>query len=291
MIPIESAIRAVLSKVIRSQVQSIHLDAVTGGSINECFCLTVNNGLRFFCKVNSAKKYPALFEKEKNGLKLLGSYGIFRVPKVYASEIADGYQILILEWIKPGTCNKKFWKLFGEKLAALHQVSNEYFGWAEDNYMGALPQSNPSTGTWVEFLMNERLVPQIKRASDNHLLSPENLLQFNNLYPCLSNIFLPQPPSLIHGDLWSGNFLCDENDEPVLIDPAPYFGHRAMDLAMTGLFGGFDETFYQSYRYNFPLPENYLEQWDICRLYPLLIHLNLFGLSYLQQILKIIKPY
>jgi len=107
----------------------------------------------------------------------------------------------------------------------------------------------------------------------------------------LSNIFATEPPALLHGDLWSGNYLCSATGQPVLIDPAVYYGHRNMDMAMTTLFGGFDALFYESYHYHFPLPANYRQQWEVCNLYPLLIHLNLFGKSYLANILNTIRQY
>jgi protein-ribulosamine 3-kinase len=173
----------------------------------------------------------------------------------------------------------------------LHQISNSSFGWIEDNYMGALKQSNTPTGSWVDFLISHRLEPQLSLALQNRLLQPVHIIHFNNLYKQLGGIFPAQAPSLLHGDLWSGNFLCDESGQPVLIDPATYFGHAAMDLGMTGIFGGFDSLFYDAYQNQSPFASNYSEQWSISRLYPLLIHLNLFGRSYLPSILQIIKAY
>jgi protein-ribulosamine 3-kinase len=111
------------------------------------------------------------------------------------------------------------------------------------------------------------------------------------LYDKLPEIFPPEPSSLLHGDLWSGNFLCNEQSEPVLIDPAVYFGHRSVDLGMTTLFGGFDKSFYDAYAYWGTLPENYHEQWEVCNLYPLLIHLNLFGTGYLSSIAATLRRF
>ncbi len=134
-------------------------------------------------------------------------------------------------------------------------------------------------------------MPQVKLASDKHLLPSSHAARFERLYERLPAIFPPEPPALLHGDLWSGNFLCNHRQQPVLIDPAVYYGHRSMDMAMTTLFGGFDKPFYDSYHYHYPLPPNYREQWEICNLYPLLIHLNLFGLGYLADILHTIQRY
>src|SRR6185295_9346619 len=139
--------------------------------------------------------------------------------------------------------------------------SNPSFGFEEDNYMGALPQLNDHYKNWVEFFIHCRLEPQIRMASANGFLPPKHLDQFEGLYRRLGNMFDDDEPALVHGDLWSGNFMCDQNSEPVLIDPAVYFGHRSMDLAMTTLFGGFDRSFYESYKHHFPMPDNYSEQW------------------------------
>jgi Fructosamine-3-kinase len=145
--------------------------------------------------------------------------------------------------------------------------------------------------TPVSFFVRRRLQPQIEIARVNQLLHAKHLTAFENLYHELGNIFNNEQPSLLHGDLWSGNFMCDQNSGPVLIDPAVYFGHRSMDLAMTTLFGGFERSFYESYNHHFPFPNNYDEQWDVCNLYPLLIHLNLFGSGYLSQIENILRKF
>ncbi|HKB43117.1 MAG TPA: fructosamine kinase family protein, partial [Chitinophagaceae bacterium] len=165
------------------------------------------------------------------------------------------------------------------------------FGFAEDNYMGALPQMNTQKENWIDFFIHCRLQPQIKLAVEKKLIRAKHIATFENLYSKLLFIFNDENSSLLHGDLWAGNFMCNENSQTVLIDPAVYFGHRSMDLAMTTLFGGFDKLFYESYNYYFPFPHNYDEQWEICNLYPLLIHLNLFGSSYLGQIESILRKF
>jgi len=157
--------------------------------------------------------------------------------------------------------------------------------------MGALPQSNMQYENWVEFFIHHRLEPQIKIAREKHLLHSKHVSILENLYMRLPDIFFDEKPALLHGDLWSGNYMCNQNSEPVLIDPAVYFGHRSMDLAMTSLFGGFDRRFYESYAYHFPFPKNYHEQWEICNLYPLLIHLNLFGSGYFGQIESTLRKF
>jgi protein-ribulosamine 3-kinase len=265
------------------------LTPVSGGSINETYRLETDIGMHYFLKLNSSKKFPGLFEKEKNGLEFLAAQNCIQTPSVLFYETNDNCQLLLLEWIDPGITNEKFWKKFGEQLAQLHRTNNEQFGFAEDNYMGSLRQANNLTNDWTDFFINYRLQPQINLALKTGLLSKKNVIAFESLFKKLDSIFNKESPCLLHGDLWSGNFLCDEQSLPVLIDPAVYFGHRSMDLAMTTLFGGFDKAFYDAYHYHFPLPPGYGEQWQASNLYPLLIHLNLFGKSYLSGIEDTLK--
>ncbi|MDP9230025.1 MAG: fructosamine kinase family protein [Bacteroidota bacterium] len=290
-------VRVLLQQKSASPIDSIQIKSVGGGSINQAYKIIVNNDRHFFVKTNSSARFPKLFQKEKTGLLFLDKQNIIRVPDVIAHEENETDQILILEWIDGGIKTEKFWKQFGEKLAALHQQTwsdrdgQIMFGFNENNYMGALPQINSFTSNWIDFFINCRLKPQIKSSTENNLLQPAHIVSFEKLYRRLPDFFEKEKPSLLHGDLWSGNFMCDKTSHPVLIDPAIYFGHRSMDLGITTLFGGFEKPFYESYNYNFTFPSNYKEQWDICNLYPLLIHLNLFGQGYLNNIAGILKSY
>ncbi|THU32958.1 fructosamine kinase family protein [Niastella caeni] len=264
--------------------------SVGGGSINHTYRIRAGSST-FFCKVNSLSAFPALFDTEQQGLTLLAQQQVIRIPRVIATGHAGDSQVLLLEWIEQGLKTDAFWKTFGEQLAALHRIQGSAFGLATDNYMGALPQNNKLANNWIEFFIQQRLQPQVQLAVNRQLLEPAQAQLFEKLYQGLHNIFPAEPASLLHGDLWSGNFLCDDRGKPVLIDPAVYYGHRSMDMAMTTLFGGFDALFYESYQYHFPLPANYRQQWEVCNLYPLLIHLNLFGKSYLADILNTIRRY
>jgi fructosamine-3-kinase len=263
---------------------------VGGGSINHTYRITAGKDT-FFCKINQLGAFPDLFETERQGLELLARQDVIRIPRVIATGHSGDQQVLILEWIEQGLKTTAFWKNFGQQLAALHHIQGNQFGLATDNYMGALPQSNEPAGNWIDFFVHQRLQPQVQLAVNRQLLEPVHSTHFEKLYQQLGNIFSPEPAALLHGDLWSGNFLCDDAGNPVLIDPAVYFGHRSMDMAMTTLFGGFDEPFYESYHYHYPLPANYRQQWEVCHLYPLLIHLNLFGKSYLADIVHTIRRY
>jgi protein-ribulosamine 3-kinase len=289
---ISSILTEVLARSLGVKVDiPLQIRAVGGGSINNAYRITTSHDQQWFCKINEAGRFPDLFVLERQGLALLGAKEAIRVPQVIACEVIAGKQVLILEWIDEGLRSDGFWKAFGQQLARLHRVSSQEFGLPIHNYMGALPQSNIPSPDWVDFFTHQRLEPQVKLAADKGFFGGREVKQFQGLYHVLDSIFEKEPPALLHGDLWSGNFLCDAQNLPVLIDPAVYFGHRSMDLAMTTLFGGFERPFYEAYDHHFPFPPNHREQWDICNLYPLLIHLNLFGKSYIGNILHTIQRF
>lgn len=291
MMKLENLIAEILKEELNINYSDIQIKSVGGGSINVAYHIRLDSGKHFFLKLNSSGKYPALFEKEKNGLLILAEQEIFLVPEIIVSKTIDDIQMLLLEWIDAGQTDRKFWQSFGEQLARLHHVTNEHFGFYEDNYMGALPQNNTNTKSWIDFFIHYRLHPQIKIAINKNLLRKNHVADFEMLEGKLGSIFNEEKPSLLHGDLWSGNYMCNDASQPVLIDPAVYFGHRSMDLAMTTLFGGFEKHFYDSYHYHFPFPPGYDAQWEVCNLYPLLIHLNLFGSGYLNQLENIFNKY
>jgi len=286
---VKESLKELISKQLGLVISSMDLHAVGGGSINDTYRLTINGRPKFFIKVNSATTFPGLFEKEKSGLAFLAQQRCILTPAVHWTGIVEDYQLLMLEWIEEGIRDENFWKKFGEELARLHTLGHEQFGFWEDNYMGSLPQMNNFSDRWTGFFIQCRLQPQIELSITKRLLQKNHIAAFESLFEKIDSFFEQGTPSLLHGDLWGGNFMCNEKSEPVLIDPAVYFGHRSMDLAMTTLFGGFDRLFYDSYNYHFPLPDNYQEQWEVCNLYPLLIHLNLFGSSYLSQIERTLR--
>jgi protein-ribulosamine 3-kinase len=284
-------VKELISKQLNTSISSLDLTAIGGGSINATYRLAISGSKNYFLKLNSSTEFPGLFQKEKSGLEFLASQNCILTPRVILIDTVDNNQLLLLEWIEPDLRDENFWKKFGEQLAALHSISNEHFGFYEDNYMGSLTQVNSHTNDWTEFFIRYRLQPQIELAVNKKLLHKDHVASFESLFKKLESIFNIEKPSLLHGDLWGGNFMCNSRSLPVLIDPAVYFGHRCIDLAMTTLFGGFDRVFYDSYQHHFALPANYDEQWDICNLYPLLIHLNLFGSGYLGQLEKIVRRF
>jgi protein-ribulosamine 3-kinase len=288
---ISSLVQQKLSETFNSFNGELKFSSVGGGSINETWRISWP-GHQAFCKINSATKFPRLFKKEKLGLEFIQKHERIKSASVIDCFETSDEQVLILGWIEEGERSQSFWKKFGEHLAALHSEWNERFGFEEDNYMGSVPQQNQWSARWTEFFISQRLEPLISKCSQQRLLSIDLIRQFERLYDVLPSVFDDkQKPALVHGDLWSGNFMCNKNSEPVLIDPAVYFGHPSVDLGMTTLFGGFAKEFYDAYHYHSPFPTNHREQWEICNLYPLLIHLLLFGRSYLGQIERIVNEF
>ncbi len=227
--------------------------------------------------------------EEAQGLAVLAQTGKIRCVQVL------GYdeQSITLEKIKTRTPAAEFWKRFGKELAELHETKQNHFGFEFDNHIGATPQPNPSIAvekiTWAEYFIEHRLKHMLKHP---RLSSQKELQQkFAQAEPALRQQLekVTEGPSLVHGDLWSGNFLCAEDQVPVLIDPAPYRGHRETDLAMSELFGGFDPLFYQSYDQRLPRQPGYELRKHIYNLYHLLNHWILFGASYSGPALSILE--
>jgi len=160
-----------------------------------------------------------------------------------------------------------------------------------DNYIGSLKQRNIYTDCWLDFYINQRIEPQVKLACNQNKINKNDVDQFEQFYKALPNFFPNEKPALIHGDLWSGNFICDYNQQAVLIDPAIYYGNREMEIAFTQLFGGFHPTFYQTYFEIYPLGKGFEERVPVYNLYSLLVHLNLFGSGYYEQVMNVVSKF
>lgn len=242
-------------------------------------------------KRNDAEKFPKMFEAEAAGLRLLNEtvHGI--APEVMVIASHHGEQWLLLENIPKAAVQKDFWENFAKQLAAIHRRSHEFFGLEHPNYIGSLPQSNTRHREWNSFFILERIEPQLKMAIDAAALPASAHRLFEKFFLRLQEIFPEEKPSLLHGDLWSGNYMTGANGYVKLIDPAVNFSFREMDLAMSRLFGGFHPSFYEFYHENFPLENGFEKRVDYCNLYPLLVHVNLFGGHYAGSVLAIIQRF
>jgi protein-ribulosamine 3-kinase len=242
---------------------------------------------RYFVKTATGP-YAEMLDAEADGLRALSKTGVIRVPRVVAHGCEDGTAFLALEWLEMRGLRKG--GALGLALAALHRLTppsgpaGERFGWHRDNWIGGTPQVNGWTDDWCAFFRERRLAPQLELAGRNGhrgALTREGERLLSAL-PDLLRGHEPAP-SLLHGDLWSGNAATLEDDTPVVFDCAVYIGDREADLAMTELFGGFDRELYAAYRDAWPLDERYALRRDLYNLYHVLNHLNLFGGGYRAQ--------
>ena len=224
------------------------------------------------------------FTAEAAGLEVLhraASPLIIPKPVLWDAATDDQAGFILMAWIESGGRGAEFWEAFGRGLSDLHRFKSDRFGFQIDNYIGRLPQRNDWEDSWPEFFRSRRIEPQVALAVDRGRWDSSWSEPLDRLYGRLSDLLPPDPePSILHGDLWSGNFMVDSKGRPVLVDPASYFGHREADLAMTELFGGFDQRFYAAYKEAWPLDSGYEERRDLYNLYHLINHLNHFGGGY-----------
>jgi protein-ribulosamine 3-kinase len=261
-----------------------------GGCINHGGRLETSKGT-FFIKWNKAETLPLMFKTETKGLQLLRDSKTIRVPKAIFESVAGNLQYLVLEYIESKPRNLSYWSDFGRNLALLHKHSNESFGLDHHNYVGSLKQYNNEEKSWVEFFISQRLEIMVKMACERDYIGSKERKRFDALYKALNSVLSVEEPSLLHGDLWAGNVIADDLGGPCMIDPAVYYGNREVDLAMTQLFGGFDKAFFGPYNEEFPLTEGYESRIRIYQLYPLLVHVNLFGKSYLPKVVSILNEF
>jgi len=260
---------------------------VHGGSINECYRWESDAGA-LFVKLAPARG-SAMFEAEAAGLEELRRAQAVRVPRVMGVGTSAGKAWLALEWIQSGTSSRATDALLGEQLARQHRASQPAFGWSRDNTIGSTPQLNDWDDSWVKFFRDRRLRYQFNLAGNNgygRRLQQRGEALLDRVGEFFSTY---QPaPSLLHGDLWGGNRVADERGNPVIFDPAVYYGDREADLAMTRLFGGFGPAFYSAYESAWAPAAGAAVRTDLYNLYHVLNHLNLFGEGYLGQAVSLI---
>lgn len=287
---LQQAVTDRLNNYFNTSIQLKSYRPLSGGSINQAFQLQTSHG-NFFLKCNDARQFPGMFEAESRGLELLRGHASLTIPAVIGHGNNGMHSFLILEFIERGRLNDLFWENFGVGLARLHQHSHQYFGLDHENYIGSIPQSNKQHHDFVTFFVEERLEKQwqlaVRRITSIQRFRP----RFERMCKRLSEILPKEPPALLHGDLWNGNYLIDAKGNAALIDPAAYYGHREIDLAMSLLFGGFDERIYAAYEQVIPLSPGWKDRVAIFNLYPLLVHVNLFGGGYVNDVTDIISRF
>jgi fructosamine-3-kinase len=260
---------------------------VGGGDISAAWQVRADDR-PVFLKTGPADSYD-MFLAEAEGLRELEQAGAIRVPRVLGCVSSDQEAILALEWLDVEIASDSTERELGERLAALHAVTIDRFGWHRDNTIGATPQRNPWSDDWVKFFGKQRLGFQLELAARNGFsgaLQADGKTLIDNLGYFFSD-YWPEA-SLLHGDLWGGNWAAVDG-EPVIFDPAVYYGDRETDIAMTKLFGGFGQAFYDAYEKTWPMSAGSRERMRLYQLYHVLNHLNLFGSSYLSRAQKLIR--
>ena len=280
-------LETVLSKYCNETIKILSFDPLSGGSINNAYRLNTESH-QFFIKTNSLNKYPNMFETEAMGLVEISQSNSIQVPSYVDHGNYEDTAYLVLEYIDSKPSGD--WQAFAINLAEMHHYKADNAGLSHNNYMGSLTQSNKQKANWIEFFISERLQAQLNIAG--RLINNSVHKQFESLFKKMNQL-IPEITkfSLLHGDLWSGNFIFNNDGKVYLIDPAVYYGNCEIDIAMTTLFGGFDPIFYDTYLEANPLETGWKSRLEVYNLYPLLIHLNLFGMSYLNSIKTILNKY
>jgi len=287
---IGSTLRTRLELVLGQAVLSV--ERVSGGDINDAFELGLADRRSVFLKTN-AHAPLTMFGAEAEGLEFLREARALRIPAVLAVSLpGESPPFLLLEFLRPARPRADFDVTLGRGLAALHRFGAPSFGFRAPNFIARLAQENRAHASWAEFYRERRLEPQLRAAEAAGRASPTLRRKFELLFAKLPELVgEAEPPARLHGDLWSGNVHVDEHGAPCLIDPAVYGGHREMDLAMMRLFGGFSERAFAAYAEAFPLARGHAERVHLYQLYPLLVHVNLFGGGYSSSLERALSVY
>ncbi len=283
-------IAGLLRKKSGQKIEVLGFQPVGGGSINAAYKV-ITTAAPFFLKVNRGAQAATMFAAEVKGLNLLRRRSGFTIPQVITLHTQGNASYLLMEFIEAAGRRAGYWRELAVKLAGLHRQKADFFGLDHDNFIGSLPQSNTKTTGWPAFFATQRITPMLKLAFDRHLVDKGFTRDVEAVLNRLTSMMPTEPPALLHGDLWSGNLMVDAAGNPCLVDPAVYYGHREMDLAFSHLFGGFSAEFYRAYAEVYPLEPGFEERLDLYNLYPLFVHLNLFGRSYFGQLNAIISRF
>ncbi|WP_267383792.1 fructosamine kinase family protein [Cyanobacterium sp. uoEpiScrs1] len=275
-----------ISQVTQQEFRIKNRRSINGGCTSQCYSL-IGDNITYFVKINRAAK-AKMFVAEVLNLKHILDTKSIRVPKAICWGIAENISYIVLEWIEFSRVTNQSWKEMGRKLGLMHYHQGaDQFGWKHNNMIGSIPQINIWTDNWANFFAEHRIGYQLKLTKRCEIDFPERTQVVEMVRKLLSD--RKPKPSLVHGDLWSGNTAATTEKEPVILDPATYYGDHEVDLAMTELFGGFPHEFYRGYNEIFSLDKGYQKRKIIYNLYHILNHFNLFGNGYGYQAKQIIK--
>ncbi len=263
---------------------------VSGGDINDAYKVKTESTI-YFAKVNSEALAKEMFEKEALGLKLLKEKAKINIPEVSSTGKIDDKCYLILNWIDNSKYTVNTDQNLARQLATLHNTSDEYFGLEYDNFIGTLIQKNIQNKNWLDFYFSNRIEYQLRMSVNSNLISKTYIAKAENMFSIIEKDYPDATPSLLHGDLWSGNYMVNSYGKAIFIDPAVYFGYREMDIAMMKLFGGFNNRVFELYDELFPLDHDWQSRIRFHQLYYILVHVNLFGGSYARSAQSIIDYY
>jgi len=266
----------------------LQIRPLSGGDIGNAFQIECARK-KYFIKMTKAGGPKGLIQAEIKNLNLLAELVPENIPKFYLPQNEEVSEVLILDYITPEQPNRFFWDKLARSLAKVHAQKSEKFGLFYANYIGSISQPNVSSSSFANFFGETHILYMYKKA--NQFFETSFHKKIETLCSKLANLIPEETPSLIHGDLWSGNFLCGQGQKSFFIDPACTFGHREADIAMSKLFGGFDQRFYEAYQEATPLADGWAERLDLFQLYPLLVHVNLFGAQYVPSCKSIISKY
>lgn len=280
----------ILQEALGSDIRLDNFHYTSGGCINNAVRLTTDQG-DFFLKWNPDIP-DDMFAREAEGLQLLKNANALRIPSVIKFGKLENKNYLLLEHVKTAPQASGYWEDFGRSLAALHRNNtSENYGLDHDNYIGSLHQDNDWNPDWISFFMEQRLESQLRLALRSRLVDHQFADRYRAFYHHLPALLPVEPPALLHGDLWSGNVMTGPDGRVCLIDPAVYYGHREIELAFTQMFGGFDPRFYAGYDEAYPLHPGFDQRVDIYNMYPSMVHVNLFGTSYLPGVERVLRRY
>ena len=266
--------------------------SISGGDISDAYLIKTKAD-NFFIKINRLVNALVMFEVEKAGLEAISNTHTINAPKVIGTGIFEDTAYLVLKAIVTKTPTAFEMAKFGTQLAFMHKKSSENgkYGFHSDNFIGRLPQLNTWHADWPSFYATERIQVQLDMSKSKRLLFSDEISSIENILKTCQQYLSGKVPSLLHGDLWGGNYLVSKNGIPYLIDPAVYFGHSEVDIAMSKLFGGFSQEFYDAYQEIIPFDELTENRIELYQLYYLLVHLNMFGTSYKHSVMTIIRKY